>query len=76
MLASLPLFQASRFFLNTEMSLADCAMVPIIWRLPALGIKLPKEARAIEDYGHRFFHGAGFMRSMTEEERLLGDLSA
>lgn len=76
LLASLPLFKAARFFLNPEMSLADCAMTPIIWRLPALGIKLPREARAIEDYGHRMFLSPGFARSMTDEERLLGELPA
>ena len=35
--ASVPLFKASKFFLNPEMSLADCAMAPIIWRLPCAG---------------------------------------
>ncbi len=74
LLASLPLFKASRFFLNDELSLADCAMAPIIWRLPALGISLPKEAHAIEDYGQRFFRSAGFARSLTAEERMLAEL--
>ncbi len=73
---SLPLFKASRFFLNPEMSLADCAMAPIVWRLPALGITLPKDAQAIEDYGHRIFRSPGFARSLTPEERGLADLPA
>ncbi|MCX7555347.1 glutathione S-transferase N-terminal domain-containing protein [Xanthomonadaceae bacterium JHOS43] len=76
LLASLPLFKASRFFLNPEMSLADCAMAPIVWRLPALGIALPKDAKAIEDYGQRIFRSPGFTRSLTPEERVLGDLPA
>src|SRR5690606_37323068 len=41
--ASVPLFKAYKFFLNPEMSLADCAMAPIIWRLEALGVPLPKD---------------------------------
>lgn len=76
LLASLPLFKASRFFLNQEMSLADCAMAPIIWRLPALGIALPKDAKAIQEYGQRFFRNPGFDRSLTAEERALGELPA
>jgi RNA polymerase-associated protein len=74
LLASLPLFKASKFFLNPEMSLADCAMAPIIWRLPALGIVLPKEAKLIEDYGLRIFRNPGFLRSLTPEERPLREL--
>jgi RNA polymerase-associated protein len=69
-----PLFKASKFFLNPEMSLADCAMAPIIWRLDALGVPLPKDGKAIEDYGNRIFRGPGFSRSLTEQERRLRDL--
>jgi len=73
-LASLPLFKASKFFLNTEMSLADCAMAPIIWRLPALGVVLPKEAKPIEEYGMRIFRNPGFVRSLTAEEKAMREL--
>ena len=69
LMAALPLFKVSKFFLNTEMSLADCALAPIIWRLPSLGVVLPKEAKLIEDYGARIFRNPGFARSMTAEER-------
>ena len=72
---SVPLFKAYKFFLNPEMSLADCAMAPIIWRLPALGIALPKECKPIEDYGMRIFRNPGFTRSLTPEERLLRELA-
>lgn len=66
---ALPAFKASKFFLNTEMSLADCAVAPIIWRLPKLCVSLPKDAKAIEDYGARLFRSSGFARSLTSEER-------
>lgn len=75
-LAALPLFKASKFFLNPEMSLADCAVAPIIWRLPALGVVLPKEAKPIEDYGQRIFRNPGFVRSLTAEEKALRELPA
>ncbi|UXI69498.1 glutathione S-transferase N-terminal domain-containing protein [Tahibacter amnicola] len=72
-LAALPLFKASKFFLNPEMSLADCALAPLIWRLSSLGVSLPKEAHAIQDYGERIFRNPGFARSLTPDEKLLRD---
>ena len=74
LVASLPLFKVSKFFLNTEMSLADCALAPIIWRLDALGVGLPKDGKLIEDYGTRIFRNPGFGRSLTTEEKLLREL--
>jgi RNA polymerase-associated protein len=64
-------FKASKFFLSPEMSLADCALAPLIWRLDALGVQLPKEAHVIIDYGERIFRSQGFTRSLTPEEKLL-----
>jgi stringent starvation protein A len=64
-------FKASKFFLSPEMSLADCALAPLIWRLDALGVQLPKEAHVITDYGERIFRSQGFTRSLTPEEKLL-----
>jgi RNA polymerase-associated protein len=72
--ASVPLFKASKFFLNSEMSLADCAMAPVIWRLESLGIPLPKDGKAIEDYGNRIFRNPGFTRSLTEREKRLREV--
>jgi len=73
--ASVPLFKAYKFFLNPEMSLADCAMAPIIWRLDSLGVSLPRDgAKVIEDYGNRIFRNPGFARSLTEQERRLREL--
>jgi RNA polymerase-associated protein len=62
-------FKASRFFLSPEISLADCALAPLVWRLDALGVQLPREAQAIIDYGERIFRSQGFARSLTVEER-------
>lgn len=73
--ASVPLFKATKFFVNPEMSLADCAMAPIIWRLEALGVGLPKDGQVIEDYGNRIFRNPGFVRSLTDQEKRLRDMS-
>jgi len=74
--AAVPLFKASKFFLNPEISLADCAIAPIIWRLPSLGIPLPKDGKVIEDYGMRIFRNPGFLRSLTPQERNLREIPA
>src|SRR5689334_12672212 len=62
-------FKASRFFLSPEISLADCALAPLVWRLDSLGVQLPREAQAIIDYGERIFRSQGFTRSLTVEEK-------
>lgn len=71
LLTTVPLFKASRFFLNPEMSLVDCLVTPVIWRLPALGVELGREGKPIVDYGERMFHSQGYTRSLTSEERAL-----
>src|SRR6188768_4299793 len=53
LLSSIPLFKAAKFFLNPELSLADCALAPLIWRLPSLNVPLPREAHVINEYGDR-----------------------
>jgi RNA polymerase-associated protein len=73
LMGALPLFKAAKFFLNPEMSLADCALAPLIWRLQALGVSLPREAQAIAEYGERIFRNPGFTRSLTPDEKLLRD---
>ncbi|TCV94926.1 RNA polymerase-associated protein [Luteibacter rhizovicinus] len=74
LLMALPLFKASKFFLNPEMSLIDCLVAPVVWRLPWLKVDLGKEGKPIMDYGERLFHSQGFARSLTAEERTMRDL--
>jgi len=71
LLAALPLFKASRFFLNPEMSLTDCLVAPVIWRLPWLGLDLGREGKPILDYGERLFASQGYVRSLTPEEKAM-----
>ena len=74
-LESLPFFKGNKFFFGNDMSLVDCAITPIIWRLPWLGVQLPKDAKCVEDYGLRIFRNPAFTRSMTYEEKSLRDLA-
>ena len=71
LLSTVPLFKASKFFLNPEMSLADCLVAPVIWRLSWLQVDLGREGKPIIDYGERLFHSQGFARSMTEQEKAM-----
>ncbi|MBU6403311.1 MAG: glutathione S-transferase N-terminal domain-containing protein [Pseudomonadota bacterium] len=71
LLASVPLFKMAKFLLNPEISLADCLVAPLIWRLPALGIDLPRSAAPVIDYGERLFASQGFARSLTASEKAL-----
>ena len=74
LLSAVPLFKASKFFLNAEMSLADCLVAPVIWRLPWLGVELGREGKPVIDYGERLFHSQGFARSMTDQEKAMRPL--
>ncbi|WEN14560.1 glutathione S-transferase N-terminal domain-containing protein [Rhodanobacter sp. AS-Z3] len=71
LLAAVPLFKAAKFFLNPEMSLLDCLVAPVIWRLPWLGVDLGKQGKPVIDYGERLFHSQGFARSMTDQEKAM-----
>ena len=62
-------FAAKPFFLSDSMGLADCAVTPVLWRLPYYRIELPPQAAAIERYSKRLFARRSFQRSLTEFER-------
>ncbi|MCR6700720.1 MAG: glutathione S-transferase N-terminal domain-containing protein [Dokdonella sp.] len=67
-------FRASKFFLSPEMSLADCALAPLVWRLASLGVDLPREAQIVLDYGERIFRNPAYTRSLMPEERDLHEM--
>lgn len=67
-------FRASKFFLSPEMSLADCALAPLVWRLSKLGVALPRDAQIVMDYGERIFRNPAYTRSLMPEERELHEM--
>jgi RNA polymerase-associated protein len=70
LLSVAPVFAETPFFLSEEFSLVDCSLAALLWRLPALGIELPKvEAKPIIDYGNRLFKREAFMSSLSDAER-------
>lgn len=70
LLGSNDLFRMAKFFLSAEYSLSDCALLPILWRLPALGIRLTG-ADALQQYADRLLAAPFFERSLTDAERRL-----
>ena len=64
-----PLFRDQPFFLGPEYTLVDTFVAPLIWRLPALGIDLPKQASPLVEYGKRLFARPAFRDSLSEQER-------
>ncbi|QQZ41122.1 glutathione S-transferase N-terminal domain-containing protein [Pseudomonas sp. SK3(2021)] len=64
-----PLFAEKPFFLSEEQSLVDCCLLPILWRLPILGIELPRQAKPLLDYMERQFARETFQASLSGVER-------
>jgi RNA polymerase-associated protein len=69
LIATSPVFAATPFFMNSELSLVDCCVAPLLWRLPVLGIELPPQAQALSDYARRIFAWSAFKESLTEAEK-------
>ena len=66
--SSLDLFSVDKYFLNDELTVIDCVLAPILWRLEYFGISLGKEHKAITDYMERVFSRETFQNSLSEDE--------
>jgi RNA polymerase-associated protein len=64
-----PVFAEMPYFMSEEFSLVDCCIAPILWRLPILGIDLPKQAKPLQDYMDRIFQREGFLASLSASEK-------
>jgi len=62
------LFSDKPFFMHDEISLVDCYIAPLLWRLPSIDISLPASADAVMDYAERIFQREGFQKSLTDAE--------
>ncbi len=68
LIAVSPIFNEQAYMLGEEFSLVDCLMAPLLWRLPVYGVKLPRQAKPILEYGERLFERASFLSSLSEAE--------
>ncbi len=64
-----PVFAAKPYFMNDEYSLVDCALAPLLWRLPSLGIDLGLLNSSISQYANRIFAREAFQESLSVEEK-------
>lgn len=69
LIALSPIFAEKPFFMSDEFTLVDCCMVPILWRLPTLGIDLSaKQCKPLLDYMERIYKRDAFQASLSESE--------
>lgn len=66
-----PIFGEKPFFLSEEFTLVDCCLAPILWRLDALQVELPRtrQVTPLLDYMDRVFGRESFQQSLTSLER-------
>jgi RNA polymerase-associated protein len=64
-----PVFGEKPFFMSDEISLVDCCLLPILWRLPKLGVELPRAAKPLLDYMDTNFAREAFQASLSAVER-------
>ena len=68
-IAANELFKHSDFVLGDELSLVDCTLAPLFWRLPAYGIDLGKPGASVQAYVQRLISRRSFKVSLTRAER-------
>tara|TARA_B100000029_G_scaffold509277_1_gene598084 strand:+ start:636 stop:1274 length:639 start_codon:yes stop_codon:yes gene_type:complete len=75
-LSTNPIFKEKPYFMNEEFSLVDCCIAPILWRLPQVGIEIPKDAKnkPINEYMKKVFTRKAFLNSLTEIEKEIRSL--
>jgi len=75
LIAAMPIFASSPYFLSDDFTLVDCVIAPLLWRLPHLGIDISKASKPLSKYESRVFKREAFQASLTEPERELRDLN-
>ena len=69
----IPVFAHRPFFMNDDYTLVDASLAVLLWRLPSLGIDLPKSAKAITDYSNRLMEREMFNESLSDDELDMND---
>ncbi|MBV7434758.1 glutathione S-transferase N-terminal domain-containing protein [Cardiobacteriaceae bacterium TAE3-ERU3] len=64
-----PFFKGRNFIVGDEISLLDCCILPILWRLPLYEIELPKAAQPIQKYMDYHFKQPYFTEALSSYER-------
>lgn len=70
----IPVFDHKPYFLNDEYSLVDISLAVLMWRLPYLGIELPKSAKPISDYSEKVLSREVFPEALSDDELDMRDV--
>ncbi len=68
-IAANDLFKHADYMLGDELSLADCTLAPLFWRLPVYGIDLGRPGVSVQGYIQRLISRPSFKTSLTRAER-------
>ena len=63
------MFKGRDYLIGSEISLLDCCILPILWRLESLEIELPKAAATIQRYMDFHFSKDYFRKSLSKQEQ-------
>ena len=64
----IPVFDHKEYFMSDDYSLVDVSMAVLLWRLPSLGIELPRTAKSIFDYADKVLSREAFQESLSDDE--------
>ena len=64
----IPVFEHKEYFMSDDYSLVDVSMAVLLWRLPSLGIELPRTAKPIFDYAEKVLSRETFTESLSDDE--------
>jgi len=69
--ATAPIFAEKPFFMSDEFTIVDCCVIPILWRLPSLGVELGshKSVQPLLEYRARLFSRDSVRASLSDQEK-------
>jgi stringent starvation protein A len=70
LVAIAPIFNEKPYFMSEDFTIVDCCVLPILWRLPEIGITLPdtKAVKPLLEYRQRLFERESAQESFSEQE--------
>lgn len=67
-------FKQNKYFMGEEITLIDCVVGPLLWRLPHWQIKLPDSAKAVKSYAEQLFELEAFGKSLSMAEHEIREM--